>query len=120
MLGAAGLDIDAACAMEAEAMAQLFGTPVNRALVNVFFLTDRNKKDRGVDSPTVQPRKINSVAVVGAGIMGAGIAAANAEARLAGGADRCIDAGAGRGRDQGAGRSRRTTRKRKSPIPSGR
>jgi 3-hydroxyacyl-CoA dehydrogenase/enoyl-CoA hydratase/3-hydroxybutyryl-CoA epimerase/3-hydroxyacyl-CoA dehydrogenase/enoyl-CoA hydratase/3-hydroxybutyryl-CoA epimerase/enoyl-CoA isomerase len=76
MLGAAGLDVDAACAMEAEAMAQLFGTPVNRALVNVFFLSDRNKKDRGV-AADVQPRKINSVAVVGAGIMGAGIAAAN-------------------------------------------
>ena len=76
MLGAAGLDIDAACAMEAEAMAQLFGTPVNRALVNVFFLSDRNKKDRGV-AADVQPRKINSVAVVGAGIMGAGIAAAS-------------------------------------------
>jgi 3-hydroxyacyl-CoA dehydrogenase/enoyl-CoA hydratase/3-hydroxybutyryl-CoA epimerase/3-hydroxyacyl-CoA dehydrogenase/enoyl-CoA hydratase/3-hydroxybutyryl-CoA epimerase/enoyl-CoA isomerase len=76
MLGAAGLDINAACEMEAEAMAQLFGTPVNRALVNVFFLSDRNKKDRGVQNATVQSRKINSVAVVGAGIMGAGIAAA--------------------------------------------
>jgi 3-hydroxyacyl-CoA dehydrogenase/enoyl-CoA hydratase/3-hydroxybutyryl-CoA epimerase/3-hydroxyacyl-CoA dehydrogenase/enoyl-CoA hydratase/3-hydroxybutyryl-CoA epimerase/enoyl-CoA isomerase len=76
MLGAAGLDIDAACTMEAEAMAQLFGTPVNRALVNVFFLSDRNKKDRGV-AADVKPRKINSVAVVGAGIMGAGIAAAS-------------------------------------------
>ncbi len=76
MLGAAGLDIDAACQMEAEAMAQLFGTPVNRALINVFFLSDRNKKDRGVADAEVQPRKINSVAVVGAGIMGAGIAAA--------------------------------------------
>jgi 3-hydroxyacyl-CoA dehydrogenase/enoyl-CoA hydratase/carnithine racemase len=77
MLGAAGLDIDAACTMEAEAMAQLFGTPVNRALVNVFFLSDRNKKDRGISAADIQPRKINSVSVVGAGIMGAGIAAAN-------------------------------------------
>jgi 3-hydroxyacyl-CoA dehydrogenase/enoyl-CoA hydratase/3-hydroxybutyryl-CoA epimerase/3-hydroxyacyl-CoA dehydrogenase/enoyl-CoA hydratase/3-hydroxybutyryl-CoA epimerase/enoyl-CoA isomerase len=77
MLGAAGLDIEAACTMEAEAMAELFGTPVNRALVNVFFLGDRNKKDRGVAAAEVQPRKIGSVAVVGAGIMGSGIAAAN-------------------------------------------
>src|SRR5205085_582792 len=44
MLGAASLDIDAACTMEAEGMAQLFGSPINRALINVFFLTDRNKK----------------------------------------------------------------------------
>ena len=45
LLGAAGLDADAAGAEEAKAMAGLFGTPVNRALINVFFLTDRNKKD---------------------------------------------------------------------------
>jgi 3-hydroxyacyl-CoA dehydrogenase/enoyl-CoA hydratase/3-hydroxybutyryl-CoA epimerase/3-hydroxyacyl-CoA dehydrogenase/enoyl-CoA hydratase/3-hydroxybutyryl-CoA epimerase/enoyl-CoA isomerase len=83
MLGAAGLDIEAACEMEADGMAQLFGTPVNRALINVFFLGDRNKKDRGVASAQVQPRKINSVAVVGAGIMGAGIAAANLKRDLA-------------------------------------
>lgn len=76
MLGAAGVDVDAACTMEAEGMAQLFGTPVNRALINVFFLSDRNKKDRGVDS-NVEPRKVTSVSVVGAGIMGAGIVAAN-------------------------------------------
>ena len=49
MLGAAGVDIDAACKAEAEGMAALFGSPVNRALINVFFLTDRNKKDTGVD-----------------------------------------------------------------------
>ena len=62
---------------EAEAMAGLFGSPVNRALINVFFLTDRNKKDTGIDRSDVQPAKIRSVAVIGAGIMGQGIAAAN-------------------------------------------
>jgi 3-hydroxyacyl-CoA dehydrogenase/enoyl-CoA hydratase/3-hydroxybutyryl-CoA epimerase/3-hydroxyacyl-CoA dehydrogenase/enoyl-CoA hydratase/3-hydroxybutyryl-CoA epimerase/enoyl-CoA isomerase len=82
ILGAAGLDIDSACNIEAEAMAQLFGTPVNRALVNVFFLSDRNKKDRGV-AADVQPRQVNSVAVVGAGIMGAGIASATLKRNLA-------------------------------------
>ena len=53
MLGAAGLPLDAACDQEAEGMAGLFGTPVNRALINVFFLTDHNKKDQGVDRPGV-------------------------------------------------------------------
>jgi 3-hydroxyacyl-CoA dehydrogenase/enoyl-CoA hydratase/carnithine racemase len=77
MLGAAALDIDAACEAEAEGMAALFGSPVNRALINVFFLTDRNKRDTGVDKPNVSARPINSVAVIGAGIMGQGIAAAN-------------------------------------------
>lgn len=80
MLEAALTDSDTACQMEAEGMSQLFGSAVNAALLNVFFLTDRNKKDAGVDSPTAasrQPAKVHSVGVIGAGIMGAGIAAAN-------------------------------------------
>lgn len=77
LISAAGLDIDAACDAEAEGMAPLFGSPVNRALVNVFFLSDRNKKDVGVERKDVKTRPIKSVAVVGAGIMGQGIAAAN-------------------------------------------
>ncbi len=82
MLGAAALDIDAACDLEAEGMAGLFGSPINRALINVFFLTDRNKKDTGVDRTDITPRPIRSIGVVGAGIMGAGIAAANLRREL--------------------------------------
>ncbi len=77
MLEAASLDLDAACTKEAEGMAELFGSPVNRALLNVFFLGDRNKKDPGVDRKDIAPRAIKSVSVIGAGIMGRGIAAAN-------------------------------------------
>ncbi len=77
MLGAASTDIDTACQMEAEGMSQLFGTPTNAALLNVFFLTDRNKKDKGIATATLDPAKIGAAAVIGAGIMGAGIAAAN-------------------------------------------
>ena len=76
MMGAVSTDIDTACQMEAEGMSQLFGSPINAALLNVFFLTDRNKKDRGVDSD-VEPLKVETAAVIGAGIMGQGIAAAN-------------------------------------------
>ena len=76
MLGAAGVDLESACEMEAEEFSKLFGSPINRALLNVFFLTDRNKKTSaaGTDAP---PRKIASAGVVGAGVMGQGIAAAN-------------------------------------------
>jgi 3-hydroxyacyl-CoA dehydrogenase/enoyl-CoA hydratase/carnithine racemase len=77
MLGAAMADVDSACEDEAKGMAALFGSPVNRALINVFFLADRNKKDTGVDKPDVPTRPIKSVAVIGSGIMGQGIAAAN-------------------------------------------
>ncbi len=82
MLGAAEMDIEAACQAEAEAFAQLFGSPVNRALIHVFFLSDRNKKDTGVAKRDVAARPIKSVSVVGAGIMGQGIAAANLKRRV--------------------------------------
>ena len=77
MLGAAGVDLRAACEMEAEAFTELFGSPINRSLLNIFFLHDRNKKDRGVSRGDIKPRKVKSVAVIGAGIMGQGIASAN-------------------------------------------
>ena len=75
MLSSAGLDLEAACQAEAEGMAALFGSPVNRALINVFFLSDRNKKDTGVDRADLKPATIKSVGVFGAGIMGYSIAA---------------------------------------------
>jgi 3-hydroxyacyl-CoA dehydrogenase/enoyl-CoA hydratase/carnithine racemase len=76
MLGAAGVDVLAACQMEAEEFAKLFGSPINRALLNVFFLQDRNKKTAG-NMAKGEPQKITSAGVVGAGVMGQGIAAAN-------------------------------------------
>ncbi|HEV3024785.1 MAG TPA: 3-hydroxyacyl-CoA dehydrogenase NAD-binding domain-containing protein [Pirellulales bacterium] len=86
LLGAAGLDVEAACKMEAEGFAALFGTPINRALINVFFLTDRNKKDPGVESGAdkapAKAREIKRVGVFGAGIMGSGIAAATVKREL--------------------------------------
>jgi 3-hydroxyacyl-CoA dehydrogenase/enoyl-CoA hydratase/3-hydroxybutyryl-CoA epimerase/3-hydroxyacyl-CoA dehydrogenase/enoyl-CoA hydratase/3-hydroxybutyryl-CoA epimerase/enoyl-CoA isomerase len=76
MLEGAMLPADEALKLEANGMAKLFGSPVNAALLNVFFLTDRNKKDPGV-SATVKPREVKRVGVIGAGIMGSGIAAAH-------------------------------------------
>jgi 3-hydroxyacyl-CoA dehydrogenase/enoyl-CoA hydratase/3-hydroxybutyryl-CoA epimerase/3-hydroxyacyl-CoA dehydrogenase/enoyl-CoA hydratase/3-hydroxybutyryl-CoA epimerase/enoyl-CoA isomerase len=82
MLGAAGADIQQACQMEAESMSQLFGSPINAALINIFFLTDRNKKDTGVAREGVAPGEVRRVGVIGAGIMGAGIAAANVKRHI--------------------------------------
>lgn len=82
MLETASLDVDQACQKEAEAFATLFGTPINRALINVFFLSDRNKKDTGVEGAKVSAREIKSVGVFGAGIMGSGIAGATLKREL--------------------------------------
>ncbi|TWU30044.1 3-hydroxyacyl-CoA dehydrogenase NAD-binding domain-containing protein [Bythopirellula polymerisocia] len=80
MLGGAGVDLETACQMEAQGFAELFGSPENRALLNVFFLQDHNKKVSG--PPGSEPREIQSAAVVGAGVMGQGIAAANIKRRI--------------------------------------
>jgi 3-hydroxyacyl-CoA dehydrogenase/enoyl-CoA hydratase/3-hydroxybutyryl-CoA epimerase/3-hydroxyacyl-CoA dehydrogenase/enoyl-CoA hydratase/3-hydroxybutyryl-CoA epimerase/enoyl-CoA isomerase len=83
MLESTMLDSESGCQLEAKRMAKLFGSPVNAALLNVFFLTDRNKKDTGVDQQQVATQSIGSVTVIGAGIMGSGIAAANIKRGLA-------------------------------------
>ena len=82
LLGAAGTDVETACQMEADGMSQLFGTPINASLLNIFFLTDRNKKDRGVADESLEPQPIETAAVIGAGIMGAGITAANVKRKI--------------------------------------
>lgn len=79
LLGGAGLDADAACQLEASEFVKLFGSEVNRALLNVFFLSDRNKKPYvpPTDADSSEPCDLQSATVLGAGIMGQGIAAAN-------------------------------------------
>jgi 3-hydroxyacyl-CoA dehydrogenase/enoyl-CoA hydratase/3-hydroxybutyryl-CoA epimerase/3-hydroxyacyl-CoA dehydrogenase/enoyl-CoA hydratase/3-hydroxybutyryl-CoA epimerase/enoyl-CoA isomerase len=82
MMSGSMTDSDAACVTEATGMSQLFGSPINKSLLNIFFLTDRNKKDTGVSSTSLTPADIKSCGVIGAGIMGAGIAAANVKRKI--------------------------------------
>jgi 3-hydroxyacyl-CoA dehydrogenase / enoyl-CoA hydratase / 3-hydroxybutyryl-CoA epimerase len=63
---------------EARAFGELAVTDVSRALVSVFFATQEIKKDTGAPEG-VEPRPVHKLAVVGAGLMGAGIAGAAAE-----------------------------------------
>jgi 3-hydroxyacyl-CoA dehydrogenase/enoyl-CoA hydratase/3-hydroxybutyryl-CoA epimerase/3-hydroxyacyl-CoA dehydrogenase/enoyl-CoA hydratase/3-hydroxybutyryl-CoA epimerase/enoyl-CoA isomerase len=77
LLKAASLDVTAACRREVDSFASLFGSPVNTALLNVYFLNARNKRDRGVDRDDLVPTPIQSVGVIGAGIMGTSVAVAN-------------------------------------------
>jgi hypothetical protein len=75
MLAGQALVAEQALVLEAQAIASLFGTPTNRALVNVFFLTDYNKRT-AAKFAAAATNEIKSLGVIGAGIMGAGIAAA--------------------------------------------
>lgn len=61
---------DAYLAMEAQAFGDLSQTAVSRNLQHIFFLTDNSKKLDGKDSLP----KVNRGAVLGAGVMGGGIA----------------------------------------------
>jgi 3-hydroxyacyl-CoA dehydrogenase/enoyl-CoA hydratase/3-hydroxybutyryl-CoA epimerase len=58
-------------ALEAEAAGDLIVHPVTRNLVALFFLSERAKKE----PPTPAAKKVTSAGVLGAGVMGGGIAA---------------------------------------------
>jgi len=79
----AGIGVDAAEAMrlESAAFATLATGDVSRQLVRVFRLGERNRRDSGIgsgdDDAAAAAATIERPAVVGAGIMGAGIAASH-------------------------------------------
>lgn len=64
--------------LEARAFGELSVTPESRSLVHLFFATTAAKSKPGLDSDA-EAREINRMAVVGAGFMGAAIAAVSAE-----------------------------------------
>jgi 3-hydroxyacyl-CoA dehydrogenase/enoyl-CoA hydratase/3-hydroxybutyryl-CoA epimerase len=72
----AGFDRGVEKGLEREA--RLFGelavSDVSRRLIDIFFATTALKKDTGVDDPTVKPRPVERVGVLGGGLMGSGIA----------------------------------------------
>lgn len=79
LIQSAALDLATAIARESIVFGELFGSPANRALVHVFLLQDYNKHDTHV---AAKPRATASVSVLGAGIMGIGIAASALKAGL--------------------------------------
>ncbi|MBI3884319.1 MAG: enoyl-CoA hydratase/isomerase family protein [Opitutae bacterium] len=72
-LAAFGRPLEQGLALERAALLELVATPECRSLMGIFFLQERAKKLKapGADGAG---RKVRSVAVVGAGTMGAGIA----------------------------------------------
>jgi len=59
---------------EARHIARVFGGEVQRNLLSLFFLTEAVKKESGVEDRSVRPREVTRVGVLGAGVMGGGIA----------------------------------------------
>lgn len=62
--------------LEAEALhiGDIFGGEVQRNLLAIFFATEEVKKETGVADPSVRAREVRRVGVLGAGLMGGGIA----------------------------------------------
>ncbi len=74
-----GGDFAKSLELEVEGVGSLIGTPVMRNLVGLFFRMEEVKKETGVEAlgapgAGVKPRKIARVGVLGAGVMGGGIA----------------------------------------------
>ena len=60
--------------IEAESFAELLQSEVSANLMSIFFATTALKKDNGVDDPSVKARPVEKLGMLGAGLMGAGIA----------------------------------------------
>ena len=72
-----GAPFEQALEYEVEGVGTLIGTPTMRNLVGLFFRMEEVKKETGVEAlgaGAVKPRKIARVGVLGAGVMGGGIA----------------------------------------------
>src|SRR6185295_6525495 len=88
---------------EANLFGELVVSDVSRNLRDIFFATQALKKDNGVEDPAVKPRKVQKVAMLGAGLMGAGIAYVTADAGIPVRLKDKDDAALGRGLKQIAG-----------------
>ncbi len=66
--------VAAGFAAEARAFGELVVSPQSRELVRMFFATRELAKDAGVDDPQTEIRDVEAVGVLGAGLMGSGIA----------------------------------------------
>jgi 3-hydroxyacyl-CoA dehydrogenase/enoyl-CoA hydratase/3-hydroxybutyryl-CoA epimerase len=59
---------------EARAFGELVVSPQAASLMSIFFAQNALKKDRGVDDPKVKAKSVAKVGMLGAGLMGGGIA----------------------------------------------
>jgi 3-hydroxyacyl-CoA dehydrogenase/enoyl-CoA hydratase/3-hydroxybutyryl-CoA epimerase len=61
-------------AFEAKALGELIPTAVSKNLIHVFYLNEAAKKNTGVGEAKLKPQTVERAAVIGAGVMGGGIA----------------------------------------------
>ncbi len=76
------LPLDEGLKAEQAAALELMGSPISANLIGVFFMQQRLARDPGVDDPSITPRDVRRVGVLGAGLMGSGIATAHARSGI--------------------------------------
>lgn len=59
---------------ESRAMAQVYGSPANRGLLNHHFLIEHNRKQPGLVDLSIETDPLKTIGIVGAGVMGRSIA----------------------------------------------
>lgn len=88
---------DASREVEAKAFGELCVSSVSRRLIEIFFAQTALKKDTGAGDPRIKARPVEKVAMLGAGLMGAGIAYVSVNAGIPVRLKDKDDAGLGRG-----------------------
>ena len=64
--------------IEQEIGCEVVGSPISAALIGVFFMGNHIARDPGLRGATAEPENVSRVGVLGSGLMGGGIATANA------------------------------------------
>ena len=77
-----GKPVAVGLAFEARHIGLIFGGDVQRNLLRIFFWTEDVKRETGVEDPSIRPREVTRVGVLGAGVMGGGIAQLGADKGL--------------------------------------
>ncbi len=76
------LPLDEGLKVEQQAALEVVGSPISANLIAIFFMQNRLARDPGVSDPAIVPRDVKRVGVLGAGLMGAGIATAHARSGI--------------------------------------
>jgi len=78
-----GKSIELGLDAEARHIQRIFGGEVQKNLLFLYFATEEIKKETGTSDPNARPRPVTRVGVLGAGVMGGGIAQLAADKGLA-------------------------------------
>ncbi len=69
-----GKSLEEGFELEAQALSELIPSPISKNLVQIYFWTEEVKKENGIGTSKAKAHDVNKAGVLGAGVMGGGIA----------------------------------------------